>query len=524
MRLKGNYYFWLALLIAVALAFWWYFGKTIKKTTYQVELPSHNSTLANSTSRVQNSTQRVKRESQARYVPANDASLHPYEYGADFVLMGKISTSSGDAISGAIVKLYGPRPVGSRIESSPSIINTDSDREGHYFVRYDSSISNGRVTVEKQGFASIESPLSMREPGTTIKNFELASAACVQGTVFSSDGAPISGASVRFFTSSLGTQFCRVQIFSDREGAFKSADVAEGPLLVNVDAKGFAPIAKTVIAKGPCERIDFHINPAKSVYLVVKDKLGSLIQNAVAVFTPYLKDDSPTILQRTENGMLEWILPVGFSQPADCMVMAPGYKNKRLTLDPRIEFAVVVLEDAEIIRGRVVSESGQPVPGARVDVLSGGVADTDSDGTFSIPARHSILTNSFIAQHITVKRTGYVEKQVDLEDSIPVSLTIRLKRSSAGLFGRVIDTAGKPIQRFVITLTEAAESNPEVFSRRFDDEEGRFFVGDVPPGVYSAVFETIKQPPIKIDLLGLEVKDGLYLGEILVSLPSTAKK
>jgi hypothetical protein len=184
----------------------------------------------------------------------------------------------------------------------------------------------------------------------------------------------------------------------------------------------------------------------------------------------------------------------------------------------------IVLDAAELITGRVLSESGEAVEAANVSIRNGGNAETDRDGRFTIPA-----TNPPEYQ-FTIKKIGYAEEHLTMNQVTPFFVEIRLERADSGVFGKVLDSAGNPVRTFRITFTDA--SNPAGwFMRRFDTEDGRFWVTDVPPGIYRASFaldeRTVEtrqgSTVIRVSsLLGratienLEIRKGQYTGDVVV--------
>ena len=125
-------------------------------------------------------------------------------------------------------------------------------------------------------------------------------------------------------------------------------------------------------------------------------------------------------------------------------------------------------------------------------------------------------TNSI---QIAVRKPGYDEQQLLFAvGEIPASVEIRLKRSGAGFFGRVIDDAGKPVRNFSVRLNRVDGGSNETYWRWFDDEEGRFSLIEVPPGTYSAVVTSANDLGITKTLSPLEIKSGFFYGEVLIQI------
>ena len=93
-----------------------------------------------------------------------------------------------------------------------------------------------------------------------------------------------------------------------------------------------------------------------------------------------------------------------------CIVRASGYKSSSFMLDPGDPPSQIILEPGDLVHGCVYSPSGEPVPGAFVDIIGTrpsipgsaspigspqGVVETNSDGTFSMP----LIGSAYLRAH-----------------------------------------------------------------------------------------------------------------------------
>jgi len=137
----------------------------------------------------------------------------------------------------------------------------------------------------------------------------------------------------------------------------------------------------------------------------------------------------------------------------------------------------------------VVDEAGQPVAGARIHAPEGVVfeAHTDEDGRFAAPALDpgELMT-------VRVEAPGFICREgydlVRSQDGHYVNMEIEM-HWPARLAGRLIGPDGRPLPTAPLSLT-TTEEYPHSAAvtinhvRAITDEEGRWKMEDVPPGVH----------------------------------------
>jgi hypothetical protein len=290
---------------------------------------------------------------------------------------------------------------------------------------------------------------------------------------------------------------------------------------------GYGRESSTLVlaASRPYGRIDFRLPTVHTVSFYIKDHFGKPIDGAIVKNTADLR-------KADENGQVRLDLPLE-SGRSEWDVSARGYIPTKITVDPVAPPSVVILEGGESFTGRVADESGRPVSGAKVTVTgsrqasgtpakgsplptllaSEGTFETDAGGGFSLNLSDPPVTE------IRVVKKGYVEWRNQLNTRVN-NLEIRLQSAKAGLFGRVSDEAGNPVQRFTVYFQDETSTKLGTFTRVFETDDGRFAVTDVPTGAYDLIVRGGNSLPLVSVRLGrIELRDGYYFGEIPVKFP-----
>jgi len=197
-----------------------------------------------------------------------------------------------------------------------------------------------------------------------------------------------------------------------------------------------------------------------SLAFKVRNRLGTGIENAQA-----FADISPTAgitAFADSDGLLTLELPHDVPR-FDCQIMAAGYSLKTVEIATASPPKEVVLDEAHVLRGRVLSESGKSLAGAAVSVSTVQVArqsgehsfpigdvTTDSTGHFLL----ALMADSNLELSITCK--GYLPAIIWL-DKVGEQTDVRavLKKPEAALHGFVVDPRGQPIRDFTISVTPA---------------------------------------------------------------------
>ena len=453
---------------------------------------------------------------------------------AEYILSGRVTTVEEEALPGATVSLYASRPQRPRFEWPAPISSAACDNDGRYEIRLIIPIADAVVAIRKEGYATLEDFQRLAFPGRVVKNYVLREApCCVEGRVSSEEGQPVAGARITssmnqvWVAGPLDLSHLSVFAMTDNTGRFRLMGLPEERIQLRASAPGHLfKDAGAVLKRGPCSSVDFSLQTAHAISFVVKDRRGGVLSSSTA--------QSPAgSAAADENGRIDLILPPG-NEEVDCTVSAKGYKPNTFRLNPKMPPGEIILQDGDLCSGRVLSQSGIPIAGAKVAVIgsgpgtlkqgpgklplpplgtSEGDAVTDLSGRFSIPVSNPPVTR------ITVTKRRYIEQRMSIDGNVPSGreIEIRLQPAGCGFFGRVVDAAGNPVPRFEIVLYEAsAILANHGYRRTFDNAGGMFSITDVPAGIYDVAVKNLQSPPATLRLQGIEVRSGYWYGEILI--------
>jgi hypothetical protein len=305
---------------------------------------------------------------------------------------------------------------------------------------------------------------------------------------------------------------------TDAFGKYTIRAVPEGRVGVSALSPRFLiEYASTQAKAGDCSRVDFHLREALLFSLIVKNRRGDVLTNAGAGMAKW--DDSEFCY--VEQGVLKSAI-VPQPGPFDLTVRAEGYKPKTVRADANAPPIEVILDDLEMreFKGRVVTEWGEPIPRATVTIDQWTVG-TDNEGRFS-----KVIFPS--APRINVSKTGYIEQSeigyVSSNAPTP-EMEIRMRRSEGGIYGRVVDAAGKPAERFAIRFSGGSGS----YLRGFESDQGLFAVTDIPAGTYDLYIQAVPYAPLesqvmpRFELQSVVIRRGYFYGELLIQLPPLKK-
>jgi hypothetical protein len=135
---------------------------------------------------------------------------------------------------------------------------------------------------------------------------------------------------------------------------------------------------------------------------------------------------------------------------------------------------------------------------------------TDLRGGFQV-----ILPFSKVGR-VVAKKEGFQETSVEFGGMEPVRpVEIRLKSQETGVFGRLIDSEGRPVTYYILMISSSAP-NRDIYSREVENSEGRFLITDIPPGSY--IIRILMPPPSAVSVYTdsgeVTLKSGFVYGEV----------
>jgi len=122
------------------------------------------------------------------YIPIAETLPEEPGAGSEYVLTGVVTSEHEDPLPGAIVSIYSSKPTTPDKEWPAPAASQRCDAEGRYTIRLNAPMPSAVVLIEKTGFVKMEDLLSMRAPGTSVKNYKLpVPVACIEGRVFAGE-------------------------------------------------------------------------------------------------------------------------------------------------------------------------------------------------------------------------------------------------------------------------------------------------------------------------------------------------
>jgi uncharacterized GH25 family protein len=483
-------------------------------------------------------------------------SLRPnrIENVSEYALMGRVLNEDGSPLPGAVVSVHteGPDPVWLVEEWSPAITSSSCDSEGRYSIQLSAPLKDAVIRIRKDGHATKIDNLSIVQ-GRITKDYILQRAlACVEGTVLS-NGRPISGAVVHLdfaYVASGTSDRSRVAMTTTKAnaaGKYVFRDLPLGTANIHAFAPGFRrptwPAAYPEIRElkeGPCAQIDTQLIAGIQIVFYVKNRKGEPVSGAHVTGTAEnwgrsFADEIGKLWMidrpqghSDERGRVEITAPQG-TEGFDCRISADAYKVNYIWIETQKPPKEVILDAIDqSIGGRVLSEAGEPVPGAEISVVQTGdsvkgnaaqtatvaTAKSDAIGAFALP---KALPNT---SEVRATKEGFKEKRMALKQGeMSDFLEIRLESCNSGVFGIVTDESGNPAKQFDMYFKDAVNRTTKVYPRHVSDDSGQFSIADIPTGTYDIQIQSLGTGVLNVgNLKNIVVKDGYFYGAVLVQL------
>jgi len=435
-----------------------------------------------------------------------------YESATEYIVTGKVTTESGKKpVPGTVVSLYGDR-YSLTVKFAQPLAEGACDSAGKYEIRLPAPFS-GSMTARQDGYVPVNCILDLKSPGVIVRNFALKEGrGIIEGRVFELGGKPLANVLVRPvpvppYIGPYGYIALPDHILSNARGVYRIANMPPGDWNITTNLGGYLTQTKGIsMDSGRHERIDFELTPVPTISLAARNSKGKTI---------FAHAICPHGATTEENGVMTISVPAD-ANPFKCGIRAEGYKSKEISIDPQMPPTEVLLEDPDMLRGRVLTSSRSPVSGASIGLSETTVdAITDDNGDFQI------LIDGPVPQ-VFVTKPGFIAEFLYFRDQkCPDFLEVILKPAEGGIYGRVVDEKGDPVTRFSVVLRDAGSDHYPGLFKYIDNDNGMFSITEAPAGSYQMVvheiIENIDQVPKRMSMQ-VEIKNGFFLGEVLVIL------
>mgnify|MGYP002713136502 CR=1 FL=1 len=307
------------------------------------------------------------------------------------------------------------------------------------------------------------------------------------------------------------------EAWTDSEGFYKLADLAEGQYTVEATKPGFGKDARTPVKAGD-EQVNLRLEKQGGILVTVVDKKGKPVKSYRLEVKRWFDDATggsygrgmPAVEVRDADGQKE----IGGVEPGDWAVQvtspkfAKTYSDKFTVAEgPQQGIEVkVVMNDGGAIEGYVYDEAGQPVKGATIETLDNTFQDnplmvlfgaliqvknskvtkaTDSKGRFFLdkltPGKYQIRV-----QHPNYSR-NYV-KDIQVSEGQKTVLSKVVIKQGCRVEG-FVSHRGMPAVNAKVTITmqpgESETPQHYVFDTVYTDGKGNYKSSrQLPPGRY----------------------------------------
>ncbi|MFN3649991.1 MAG: carboxypeptidase regulatory-like domain-containing protein [Armatimonadota bacterium] len=395
-------------------------------------------------------------------------------------------TAGGAPVAGAVV----------RVESGPVAGRQVTTTGGGAYAL--AGLQPGRyvLSAAAEGYAGQRREVTVASDGSARADFSLsalsAAGGVLQGYVtVRGAGGPVAGATVEIAGGETA-----VTVSTDAAGFFRAPSLPGGSYRLRVSQTGFVALARSGYRV-----VDGQVTEARLALTANRKEAGSVqgtVLNAGGQVVPrarvqLVEGPSRSRSARTNgkgryhfNGLI----------PGDYRVevFASGYlpSSATFTLEPRgrqtVNLTLSNTPAAEAaVSGLVVDAAGQPVTGARVEILDGpqrGRSDvTGPDGAYAFTA---LAPGSYVLA-ATARGFGRVVETVnvvDAETRQDFSLTREGSFLEGGLSGRVTDPTGRGLQGVAVRVLDG----PAAGAATVTDAEGDFSLRNLPSGDYNLLF------------------------------------
>ena len=294
-------------------------------------------------------------------------------------------------------------------------------------------------------------------------------------------GPPLAGAEVRAFAVLDGKAFAAGKATTDEAGVARLEGLAHAEHWIVAEAKGRARASQMVVVVAGARRLDLELGPEHALEVRVRTETGEAVPGAeleVRGADPFpigARTDAEGVARVSRLGEGPWVV----------VARAHGFEEITRRRVPEGQPLVVTLGRQGALVVKVVSETGEPTPGARVLVASPSlfparVAETTEKGSVRIGG---LAPGSYALRAVRGGRVSPIEVGVPVGKGEEREVELRLG-PGVTVAARVIDaTSREPVPSARLTLVEGGLSPFPI--EGIADKQGRVVLGPFARGAAS---------------------------------------
>jgi RNA polymerase sigma-70 factor (ECF subfamily) len=418
---------------------------------------------------------------------------HDFLLVPEAILVGRVTTSGGDPVSGARVFAHAePQEMPRHVASGFA----DTDKDGRFRI---ARLAPGAFQLNAQAKGVTSFPLAVfAQPATTSREIRIVldrkPLARVRGHVYK-DNAPVGGAQVQAVRegqpaggsmSQADGSFVFDAMEYGKTQFFVSPNTAEASSEINVD-------------RAEVDDVRVELTKTASIHGRVTRK-GTPVQGASIVYMPPPQASFFGMQPATTtdaHGAFVLELPAGMGQLSAWDNSKKAFAVRPVELAPKEEKTMdIELDMSGEVIGTIVNEAGGPVAGVymRLDLAdgSGDMCEslTDAKGQFDC----SMLTGGEYRATVTPSpgaRQGFapaVGTQFPTltvpHDGVLSGVQLAIKDERLAIRGSVVDDTGTPMSDVHVMAIAPGESTMG-FPSTLTDAAGHFEIANLAPGTYS---------------------------------------
>jgi hypothetical protein len=345
----------------------------------------------------------------------------------------------------------------------------------------------------------------------------------LSGIVANGEGEPVPGAKIMVLTRyGIQAQYRRHKaVYSDKDGAFRLLNLADGEVLFNIYAKGYK--SREVWAPTDVDNLEITLKsplePGTCEVWVVDDEGRPIVGAPVNLYFSLLNSGKLLASQTTKTeteGKAEFkITPLGDNVRAYSTVCCDldGYDSAYNSISDKADSHVklVLHKTNEHWAGKIIDPEQNPVIGAKLYMTSMSqrtkttqrttfqplnqshfsdqseltlLAETNAKGEFVL---HRFSKKDFV--RVMVKAAGFKRQEIDFSPELDTGMIFQLSSRAAIIKGLLVyESSGEPISAAEIKLRAYSSQDREIIT----DVNGSFVVDDLEAGEYVPVLGALE--------------------------------